>query len=215
MAETSLTVVNAALQRLGAAPITALTCTTEDRAVVMAGLYERTLTAAIRSHRWNFAQRARALVAWVCAPVWGYTCAFLVPDDALTIDETNLDDNEPWRLEQHVCDFNFTCHKVIVTDSCSISIRYTALIGDPNAWDPMFREALVVQLAQNAAYPITRNTNLKDSLASEAEFLWRKARSRDGQEGKPMKRLLSNVLLRARFSREGGGRTDWRDWPRP
>ena len=214
MPETNITVVNAALQRLGAAPITSLTCTTEERAVVMERIYGRTLEASLRSHRWNFAQRARQLVAWICAPVWGYDCAYLVPDDALTIDETDLEDDEAWRLEQHVCDFNFTCHKVIVTDACSVAIRYTALIGDPNAWDPMFKEALIVTLAHHAAYPLTRNTNLKDSLAAEAEFLWRKARSRDGQEGKPLKRFLSNVLLRARFGREGG-RTDWRDWTNP
>lgn len=201
MADTYLTLANAALQRLGAAPITALNCTTEDRAVVMNTVFERTLTASQRSHRWNFTQKAAALVGWICAPVFGYNCAFLIPDDALTVDETNLDDEEAWRLEMHVCAHNNTCVRVLVTDACSVSIRYTTPMGDPTLWDPMFRQAFVVQLAHEAAYPITRNSNLLGELAQEADVLWRRARSRDGQEGKPLKRLLSNVLLNARFAR--------------
>lgn len=209
MADTYLTLANAALQRLGAAPITALNCSTDDRAVVLNGVFERTLHASIRSHRWNWAQKAATLVGWVCAPVFGYSCAFLVPDDALTVDETDLEDDEAWRLETHVCSHNNTCVRVLVTDACGVNIRYTTNMGDPTFWDPMFRQAFVVQLAHEAAYPITRNSNLEANLANEAEVLWRKARSRDGQEGKPLKRLLSNVLLTARFSR--WGRTSWRD----
>ena len=157
MADSYLTIANAALQRLGAAPITSLTCTTEDRAVVMAGVFERTVTAAIRSHKWNFAQRTKTLIGWICAPAYGYACAFLIPDDALTVDETNIDEDVAWRLETHVCDFNNTCAKVLVTDACGVSIRYTSNNGDPTLWDPMFRQALVVQLAHEAAYPITKN----------------------------------------------------------
>lgn len=211
MADSYLTLANAALQRLGTAPITALNCTSEDRAVVMNSMFERVLTAAFRSHRWNWAQRRAALVAWVCAPVHTFSCAYVLPDDALTVDETDLDEDSAWRIEYHVCTSGSnigTCVRVLVTDSCAVNIMYTSNNGDATLWDPMFRQAFVVQLAHEAAYPLTRNTNLQDNLANEAELLWRKARSRDGQEGRPLKRLLSNVLLRARFGRSGRWFTD-------
>ena len=72
----------------------------------------------------------------------------------------------------------------------------------------MFRQAFVVQLAHEAAYPITRNANLQGDLANEADVLWRRARSRDGQEGRPLKRLLSDKLITARFGRWGRWFTD-------
>lgn len=210
MADSYLTLANAALQRLGAAPITALNCTTEDRAVVMNAVFERTLTAAIRSHKWNFAQRTKTLVGWVCAPAYGYNCAYLIPDDALTVDETDIEEDVGWRLETHVCDFNNTCTKVLVTDACGVSIRYTSNNGDAALYDPMFRQALVVQLAHDACYAVTKNANLQADLRDEAKDLWRMARSRDGQEGKPLKRMLSNVLLLGRFKRSGRWFTDER-----
>lgn len=214
MPDTYLTLANAALQRLGAGPITALNCTTEDRAVVMNGLFERTVTASFRSHRWNWAQRRAALVAWVCAPVHTYSCAYLLPDDALTVDETDLEEDEAWRLEYHVCTAGSnigTCVRVLVTNSCSVNIAYTSNNGDPSLWDPMFRQAFVIQLAHEAAYPITKNANLQADLRDEAKELWRAARSRDGQEGRPLKRMLSNVLLQARFGRQRRWFTDERD----
>lgn len=210
MADSYLTLANAALQRLGAAPITALTCTAEDRAVVLSNVFERTLTAAFRSHRWNWAQRRATLIGWICAPVYGYSCAYLIPDDALTVDETDIDEDIGWRLEYHVCTPSNTCVRVLVTDSCSAQIAYTSNNGDPSLWDPMFRQAFVVQLAHEAAYPITRNSNLQADLANEADVLWRRARSRDGQEGRPLKRLLSDKLVTARFGRLGRWFTDER-----
>jgi hypothetical protein len=208
VSESALTVVNAALQLLGAEPITEInaSCTTNTRVQTMGAIYERTLKAKLREHRWNFAAVRARLAPFTCVPAYGFSCAYLLPDNALTVDETSLDEGQAWRVEQYVCDFNTTCGKVFVTDwTCSPSILYTAYIGDPTRWDPMFTRALTVELAAEAAYPITRNSQLQDSYAQKAEVLWRKAKARDGQEGRALKRFLSDALTRVR------GQGGWRD----
>lgn len=210
MAETPLTIVNAALARLGVTAISSLTCTTESAAVTMNALYERRVRAQLNGNRWNFTQIRATLTGWaLCNPIWGYSCAFLLPSNYVQVEETDIDEETSWRVEEHYCAHNQTCTRVLVTDSCSANIVYTADVwDDPEKWSPLFREAMVIDLAHTAAYPITRNANLKTELREEAEGAWRLARSRDGQEGKTLKRWASNVLTRARF----GGLTQRGPW---
>jgi hypothetical protein len=200
MPENALSIVNRALQRLAVEPITALNCTTVNAAVVMCTLYEPTLRAKQQEHRWNFTTIRAELAGWACSPVHTFGCAYVLPGDLLQIDETDLDEDEPWRVESHYCSVNATYTNVLVTDGCSpVGIVYTAYVTHEARWSPQFTEAFVVELAAQAAYPLRRDSNLQDVLAKEAEKKWAKARSRDGQAGRPLERWLSNTLIRARF----------------
>ena len=202
MPDTHLALANRALQRLGADPITSLTTTTDtsQRALVVSTLMESTRRTALGSHNWNFAQTRRTLDRFTCAPVYDFSCSYLLPSDYIMVHETSLDEQDAYRIENHVCSHNNTCNMVLITDdACQPSILYTSDITDITRWHPLFTYALELQLAADAAIPLGKSGQLQASLAQQAEVAWRKAKSRDGQEGRPKKSLLSNSLLRARF----------------
>ena len=204
MADTPLTLVNRALQKIGAGAITTLDTTidTSDRAVTMCTLYEPVLRAALQDGRWNFTQIRASLQAWTCNPVHEFNCAYLLPFDLLQVEETTLDEAEAWRVESLYCSTTDVYTNIIVTDSCSpLGIVYSAYVTNPRLWKPLFTEALVTELAYQATFTITASQSRVDGLARERERAWSKAKARDGQEGRPLKRFLSDVLLRARFSR--------------
>jgi hypothetical protein len=201
MADTHLALANRALQRLGADPITSLTTTvdTSQRALVMSALMESTRRTALGAHNWNFAATRRTLDRFMCAPVFGLGCSYLLPSDYITVHETDLDEPDAYRIENHVCAHNNTCNMVLVTDStCAPSILYTSDITDITKWHPLFTTALEIQLAADAAIALGKSGNLQESLDRKAQIAWRQARSRDGQEGRPKKSWLSSSLLWAR-----------------
>jgi hypothetical protein len=206
MADNPITIVNRALTRLGATPITAFDCASETTARIMCTIFEPALRAALQSHRWNFTEIRANLAGWLCAPEHTFGCTYVLPDNLLQLNETTLDEQTPWRVESHFCSVNGTYTNILVTDGCSpVGVVYTAYVTDPRRWSPLFTEALVTELAALAAYPVTRNATLQQGLQQEAEIKWRKARSRDGQEGRPLERWLSTRLLRARI---------WGNWGR-
>jgi hypothetical protein len=208
MADTHLALANRALQRLGADPITSLTADTSQRATVISTLMESTRRSALGMHRWNFAETRRTLDAFMCAPLYDFSCSYLLPSDYITVNETSLDEQEAYRIENHVCSHNNTCNRVLLTDSaCKPTIVYTSDITDITKWHPMFTTALEIQLAADAAIALGKSGALQEALDRKAELAWRKARSRDGQEGRPKKSWLSNDLLRARLGR-GSRRPD-------
>jgi hypothetical protein len=209
VADTALTIANRALQKLGAAPITSFdpTVDTSERAATMCTLYEPILRAALQQARWKFAQIDALLLGWTCVPVINFNCAYVLPGDLLQIEETNLDEQEPWQLQSFYCGTANVYTDILVTDSCSpIGISYTAYVTNPRLWSPLFTEGLVTELAYQASFTITSSQSRAQALENEREVAWRKAKARDGQSQKRLKRLLSNELLVARFG--GSGR-----WP--
>ena len=210
--DSTLNLANRVLQRLGADPITSLTTTvdTSTRAAVMSRLIESTRQAALSSHNWNFSEVKVTLDGFMCTPLSEFDCAYLMPTNYLHLRETSLDEEDAYRVEMHLCAHNNTCNLVLVTDSaCNPVITYTVDLTDITKWSPLFTYALELQLAADAAYPITRNAGLAQEWGKQAEAAWRKAKSRDGQEGRFKKPWLSNVLLRARLP--GGRRPDRTD----
>ena len=171
----------------------------------MNALYTPTLDEVLRGHNWNFASMRAGpgcgMTELTCKPVWEYTYQFTLPDGtcaplALMVLEANLGEEEAWRIE-YGCDAG-TSYKVLVTDGCSPAILYIGRADDVTKWDPLFTDAFTYELAFRAAYPLTRNAALAEVLAKQVADKWKAAKSRDGQEGRALKRLLSRTLTRVR-----------------
>ena len=201
---TSLDIVNNALLLLGDQTITSLGQNV-PRAQLMNALYTPTLDEVLRSHNWNFAS-VRAgqdcgLTELTCKPVWEYTYQFDLPDGTcaplfLMALGTGLDEEEPWRIE-YGCSAG-TQRKVLVTDGCSPTLLYIWRVDTVSLWDALFTDAFTYELAFRAAYPLTRNAQLAELFKKEKEEKWKLAKSRDGQEGRMLKRLLSRTLTKVR-----------------
>lgn len=187
MASSAVEVVNLALIRLGLEPIAALD-DSSDRARAATRLYPQARDDLLRAANWNFAQTRVELAESATAPDWGDLYAFALPTNCLMVLETSLSDAAAWRLEG----------RTLVTQEPAVSILYVARVEDPAQWDPNFTEALVDKLAFLLSYPLTRNATLADLLYRKSEESLKRAKSRDGQEGRPLKRWSSDAFTRVR-----------------
>ena len=197
MADNDVDIANMALTLLGEASITSLDDEL-DSARAIKRLYTIALDAALRNHNWNFAQLRRSLARHSIAPEWEFSYQYTLPTDpyCLRVLETSLDTDEPWRIETYKSDAEQS--RVIVTDATEIEILYVAHLTDPVLWDALFADAMGFEIAYRASYAITRNATLTASLQKEKELAWRQARSRDGQESRALKSLLSNSFTKVR-----------------
>ena len=193
----SVEVANAALTLFGDSAITALT-EDADRARAIKKIYLPALDARLRGHDWNFARMRAQLVEVDATPEFGYDYMFQLPQDpfCLRVLSTDLDELEAWELETYVT--ASAQYRVLVTDASTVEIKYIARVEDPTLWDASFADAFVLELARKAVYAITRNATLAAELNAEADMMWKKARSVDGQEGRPLKSFLSNSFTRVR-----------------
>lgn len=197
MATSDVDVCSIALTLLGDQAITALD-DDSDRARVMNRLFVPTLDAKIRDHNWNAFQLRATLQQLTAAPAFGFSYQYQLPQDPLCLDvlETNLAEDEAWRVESYQT--ATASYRVIVTDATSLSILYLARITDVTRWDSLFADAMSKELALRACYAITRNATLVDVLDKQTQAAWQKAKSRDGQESRALKRITSSALTRVR-----------------
>jgi hypothetical protein len=187
MASSPVEIVNQALLRLGLEVIESLDDDT-PRARAAKRMYDQTRDDLLRLAPWNFAQRRVELAQLASNPAWGDLFAYQLPSDCLMVLETSLEAADPWRIEG----------RTLVTQAAAVSILYVASIADPSQYDPNFTEALIDRLAFLLSYPLTRNATLADALMRKAEDTLRKAKSRDGQEGRPLTRFLSDAFTQVR-----------------
>lgn len=197
MAESDTDVANMALTLLGEASVTDIT-EDSDRARAVRRVYQTTLDAKLRNHNWNFAQIRRSLARHNVKPEYEFKYQYVLPTDpyCLRVLETDLESNEKWRIETYKTSAEQS--RVIVTDSTSIEILYVARLLDVVLWDALFQDAMAFELAYRISYTITRNATLTATLQKEKELAWLAARSRDGQESRALKSMLSQSFVSVR-----------------
>lgn len=189
---TDVTIVNAALIRLGETTIAALSDETKPARLANA-IYGDVRDAVTCAHPWNFALMRAELTVNASAPTWGYANAYDLPGDPYCLRVLRVEGEDArdgrWTVEG----------RQIVSDLPSpIRILYLRRISDPEAADPLFREALAARLARELAEPLGKSTSLQQAMAELYEGKLREARSVDGQEGTP-EILAADTWLTARF----------------
>lgn len=190
---TDVTIVNAALIRLGETTVTALSDDTKPARLASA-IYADLRDAVTRAHPWNFALARAELTANASAPTWGYANAYDLPGDpdhCLRVLAVEGEDEQAgrWTVEGR---------QILSNLSSPIRIVYLRRISDPAETDPLFREALSARLARELAEPLGKSTSLQQAMAELYEAKLREARSADGQEGTPAV-LEAETWLSARF----------------
>lgn len=173
-----VTIVNAALIRLGEAPLTAPDENSKP-ARLSAAIFADLRDAVIRAHPWNCAVARAVLPAGGAAPAWGYARAFPLPagpEHCLRVLSVAGEAGAPWHVEG----------RTIVTDlPAPLRIVYLRRIVDLSGADALLREALAARLARELAEPLGKSAALVRAMAELYEDKLREARSADGQEGTP------------------------------
>ena len=199
MPSDDIEIANEVLTLLGHTSITTLTEDT-DRARTINRLYTPTLDMALRAHDWNFARMRAVLGRLTATPEFEYKYMYQLPQNPLCLRvlNTNLNKNEPWEIETYQTTDLTAQYRVILTNISTLEIKFIARITSPTLWDSLFADAFVHELARRSAYAITRNATLVETLRVTAELKWRQARSVDGLEGRPLRRLASTSFTDVR-----------------
>lgn len=188
---TDVTIVNAALIRLGETTITALADDLKP-ARLANEIYADVRDAVTRAHPWNFALARAELAANANAPTWGYAYAYdlpVEPDHCLRVLTVDGERDGRWTIEGR---------QIVSNLPSPIRILYLRRISEPDDTDPLFREALSARLARELAEPLGKSTSLQQAMGNLYEAKLREARSADGQEGTP-EILSADTWLTARF----------------
>ena len=149
-------IVNHALTKLGEARIQDMN---EDSkaAEEASAVWDLILESELSANNWKFATKRASIPASATPPAFGYERAFPVPADflALTyVEGQGAQDTSDYRgatLSAYVIEAG-----EILTDlPAPLQIIYTARVTDPDRWDPGFRNAFAIKLAQALCYTLT------------------------------------------------------------
>lgn len=179
MASSEVDIVNGALRRLGAKPITSLGDDTVQ-ARLANGLLPNVRDAVLRSHLWNCAMNRSELALLVDAPSHGWAHQFQLPTDpyclrVISVNSLQGDDDpgDPFKVEG----------RKLLCDSSTAKIRYVGRVTDPNDYDQLLYETISIRMAAEMAYPVTGSTSMATMMWQLYEEKAKEARGVDGQEG--------------------------------
>lgn len=173
-------IINKALVKLGARPITSISDGT-DEAETMENLYEMALRSILSECLWTFATKRLLLTQLSETIPWNNekeTLSYIYqrPPDAIRCFETN-DSDAYWREEGDT----------IVSDTSGLGVKYTFYMTDSSKYRPSFADALSDRLAYEAAYPILNSRSKTEDILQIYEGIsLPKAMSDNAQTGTPM-----------------------------
>jgi hypothetical protein len=159
MATSDVSICNLALQKLGAARITALTDDSRNARSCNA-CYTLERDKELRAHPWTFATKRIVLAPDATAPAFDFDYAFSIPQDCLRILPPNT----------YALDWKFESNKILTNAGDTLNLVYTARIEDPTVYDPCFVEALACKMAWHMCEEITQSNQKKADVASEYKF---------------------------------------------
>jgi len=176
-----VTVCNQACDRIGAANFTyavqtsivALKCNTH---------YEPTRDALLRSHDWPFARARKTLSAETNTPDFEWDYQFSLPDDYLRT-RPLYRDNDNFQMDEPSKRCAIEGNKLMCNDE-TFDLKYIRKVTDPDEFDPLFKEVLVLQIALKLVHPVagTEATSLKEGIMKELNILMPQVRAVDRQE---------------------------------
>lgn len=149
-------ICNRALQKLGAARITALTDQSVNaRACSLA--YATCRDDLLREHPWNFAIQRLQLAANATAPAFGPANAYPLPTGWLRVlppDPFQNTNDRDWIIEGN---------QLLTDEGSPLNLRLVMQVTDPNLMDVTFREALSSKLAFELAEQLTQSNTKKQA----------------------------------------------------
>ena len=185
-------ICNIALSALGEKRITSLSDDTVAARFCNTN-YAATRDSVVESSEWTFSIKRATLAPLSTGPDWGYTYAYQVPADCLTLKtvksstQVNTPNGLDWVREgdQILCDAN------------PIYIRYQKQITDTSLFSAAFVKALASRLAWDLAIPICQSRGMDELATTKFTEELAIALASDGQQGRS-KKIRSTRLTRVR-----------------
>lgn len=183
MASTT-SLLNRALIRVGAKRITSLEGTGDTEQLIR-DTYDDIRQSLLRSHPWNFATFRSRLARDVATSAIGFLYAFRKPGAESSRGE--------WlRTVGVFSDDAMTCPAryrdqggLILSDALALTMLSIHDVTDPDAMDPLFREALGLKLAAEYAIVLSNSKSMHDTYAQLHEAALARARGIGAMDNPP------------------------------
>lgn len=159
---TVLDICNRALTRLGQYTITDINGNSTAPRLCKQH-YDSVRLQLLRAHPWNFAMKREPLAQHNDAPRFGPAFQYHLPPGCVSAVAAFYDLDGRIRIDRFSIE-----NGELLTDSDQCYLLYVHDYTDPAYWDPVFTEAVVVQLAARIAVPMGRE-DIMPTLIQELE----------------------------------------------
>lgn len=170
-------IANAALIKLGAARIAALT-DNNNRAKTLNERYTAIRKAELRRRRWRFAIERTTLAALTSTPAFGETAEYQLPVDYLSVIQIGTYDIGPDMLDYRaapVRPWAIEGGKVVTSLGAPLPLRYIKNVTDVALMDDSFKEAFASRLAYECCETITQSSTKKQLAMADYRLAIREA----------------------------------------
>lgn len=166
----AISICNEALSLLGANTITDFTDNTQEARLVDQ-FYYSAIKDTLRDYDWAFAtKRSSELAELDEEPEFGFSYQYQLPSDCL-------------RVISMYGDADFVIEgTALLTNESEVKIKYVYSITDVSLFDSLFRRALILRLAADMAYPLTRKRSKEEEMIVLYQHALAKAKAKDIKE---------------------------------
>lgn len=173
MAESDVQICNYALTMIGAERINALDEDTKQARELNA-VYELVRDACLAEHEWSFAtQRVSLGAALSDTPLFDYDYQYSLPSNCLRVIETDLGENEPWKVEG----------RYLLCNASAVYIKYVKKETSATLYSPAFTKYLATRLAEEVCFAITDSRTMEADMHERAEKIKKSGYGVDSVEG--------------------------------
>jgi len=168
----AVSICNEALSLLGANTITDFSDNTTEAGLVNQ-FYYSAIEQTLRDHDWSFAvKRSPELAELDDAPEFEWKYQYQLPSDCIRVISVYGDPG--YEIEG----------EALLTDETEVKIKYIYLVTDVSRFDALFRRALIIRLAADMAYGLTKRRSKEEELILLYERALGKAKSKDVKEAR-------------------------------
>lgn len=194
-------IANVALRAVGATTITSLNQGTPT-ANFMNDIYADMRDEVLESHHWNFAVKSEQLAQTTTTPEVEFDYQYALPDDFLRAVSVH-DSNEGTGIARFKMRDGF-----IESTASQLWLVFVSRVTDANKMPALFRNALSMRLAVEAATGIAESNVMAERMQKNYEKALRRARSSDAMQDLP-DRMPVGTWLTSRTGRLMERRWTW------
>jgi hypothetical protein len=166
-------ICNRALIKLGKATIRDIDTDESPQGTLCKAVYVSMLDEVLRQAEWNFAVNRQALNKDASGlPLYEWAYRFILPTVPPVIKIISVENNVPFKIEGNY----------LVSNSDNIKLKYIGRITDPNLYDSLFINVLVLRLAYEISFSLTSQTSLGDNIYKQYLLALEEAKNQNSQD---------------------------------